>query len=143
MSLMKRRLGAPPGPPLVLPCSKPFLQKVAHAAARPVRTSRKHDRLLYMASSMQADVGYVSLQQEPSPMPMAVDEAQHLPLQPALAPAAQDEAERKQRLWKAAIKLPMYSVGYIPVLVSAISGICYAWNPRMQAIRSSRFHMAD
>jgi hypothetical protein len=36
------------------------------------------------------------------------------------APAAVTEEEaaaRKARLWKAAIKLPMYSVGYIPVLV--------------------------
>ncbi len=35
------------------------------------------------------------------------------------APAAHaDEAAERKRLWMAAIKPPMYSVGFIPVLVS-------------------------
>lgn len=38
------------------------------------------------------------------------------------APPAELE-ERRKRLWKAAIKIPMYSVGYIPVLVGGAKGV--------------------
>jgi hypothetical protein len=53
---------------------------------------------------------------EAKPVVVAVDQAGAATATASLPNPAQEE-ERRKRLWKAAIKLPMYSVGYIPVLV--------------------------